>query len=77
MGYGVYMARFVVDVMLSTHDGLHMGILAMDWHRTIVEADNGIEAEATAYLMSCAQGWYPTMVTIIEDGTDPIAEAIS
>lgn len=70
------MARFVVDVMLSTHDGLKEGVLAMAWHRTILEADNGLEAEQTAYLMGHCQGWYPTSVTIVEDGTDPIAKEL-
>jgi hypothetical protein len=59
-------ARFVVDVMLSTHDGLKEGILAMDWHRTIVEAGNGVEATETAYLISRCQGWYPTELTVVE-----------
>lgn len=60
------MSRFVVDVMLSTHDGLKDGILAMDWHRTIVEAVDANEAGQTAYLMSHCQGWYPTEITIVE-----------
>lgn len=74
--YCLNMARFVVDVMLSTHDGLKEGVLAMDWHRTIVEAVDGFEAEQTAYLMAHCQGWYPTSVCIIEDGTDEIANGL-
>ena len=70
------MARFVVDVILSTHDGLHEGILDLDWHRTIVEADTGLDAEQIAYLMSQAQGWYPTSVCVIEDPTDEIANSL-
>jgi hypothetical protein len=67
------MARFVVDVMLSRHGQMHR---VLDWHRTIVEATDGFEAEQTAYLISQAQGWYPVEVTVIEDGTDPIAKEL-
>jgi len=70
------MARFVVDVMLSTHDGLKEGVTVMEWHRTIVEAPNGIVAEQIAYLMAHSQGWYPTSVCVIEDETDEIANGL-
>lgn len=67
------MARFVVDVMLSRHGQMHR---TLDWHRTIVEAANGVEASETAYLISRCQGWYPTDVIVIEDGNDPIAKEL-
>lgn len=58
--------RFIIDVKLSTHDGLKAGILCMDWHRTHIWAEDALRAEQDAYLMAHAQGWYPTSVVIID-----------